>query len=200
MRSPDLRRGKKSVEVELRMTTVAKYRQRASECDGISKTTIAIFFIVLIFASLLSVFDFAPAFAQGHSVESAGERPVFKKRKLKIGDHLITVEIADTDDRRAYGLMFRQSLAKDNGMLFVFEDEEKRSFWMKNTLIPLSIAYFGADHALNEIIDMQPAVMGATRPKTYPSRTKAKYALEMDLGWFEKRKIRPGVRFKFADN
>ena len=143
----------------------------------------------------------ATTFATSAASSSSGvERPVFKKRKLKIGDHQITVEIADTDDRRAFGLMFLEKLGKDEGMLFVFEDETQRSFWMKNTLIPLSIAYFGADQKLNEVIDMQPAVMGATRPKTYPSRTKAKYALEMNIGWFARKKIRPGVHFKFADN
>ena len=163
--------------------------------------TAAVIFLGLLFAT--SVFigaRFEKASATTSVTSAAVERPVFKKRKLKIGDHQITVEIADTDDRRAFGLMFRERLGADEGMLFIFDDEDKRSFWMKNTLIPLSIAYFGADQKLNEVIDMQPAVMGAARPKTYPSRTKAKYALEMNVGWFERKKIRPGVHFKFADN
>lgn len=127
-------------------------------------------------------------------------RPSFKKRKIKIANHVLEVEIADTDERRAYGLMFRQKMGRDEGMLFIFDNEEPRSFWMLNTLIPLSIGYFGRDKVLNEVIDMQPAVMGASRPKTYPSRKNAMYALEMNIGWYERNKIRPGVSFRFADN
>lgn len=131
---------------------------------------------------------------------SPSPRPDFKKRKIKIGPRTIVVEIADTDERRAYGLMFQKKLATDAGMLFIFDDEQPRSFWMVNTLIPLSIGYFGRDKVLNEVIDMQPAVMGTARPKTYPSQKKTMYALEMNVGWYERNKIRPGVSFKFADN
>lgn len=130
----------------------------------------------------------------------ASERPVFKKRKIKISGHTVVVEIADTDERRAYGLMFRERLPPDVGMLFIFDNEEMRSFWMQNTLIPLSIGYFGREKILNEVIDMQPVVMGAARPKTYPSRQKAMFALEMNIGWYDRNKIRPGVSFRFADN
>lgn len=140
------------------------------------------------------------AFATIGAEPSASEKPVFEKRKIKIGGRTIVVEIADTDERRAYGLMFRRKLGGDVGMLFIFDDEEMRSFWMENTLIPLSIGYFGREKTLNEVIDMQPAVMGAARPKTYPSRKKAMFALEMNIGWYARNKIRPGVSFKFADN
>ncbi|MDZ4082351.1 MAG: DUF192 domain-containing protein [Bdellovibrionales bacterium] len=128
-----------------------------------------------------------------------GTAPAFKKRKIEISGKTIIVEIADTDERRAYGLMFRNSLPKDEGMLFVFDDERTRSFWMKNTLIPLSIAYINKDKVITEIVDMQPAVMGATRPKSYPSKKKSMYALEMNIGWFERNKIWPGVQFRYAD-
>ena len=147
-----------------------------------------------------SVFVPTSAFATIGAEPSASEKPVFKKRKIKIGTQTIVVEIADTDERRAYGLMFRGKLPGDVGMLFIFDDEEMRSFWMQNTLIPLSIGYFSRDKTLNEVIDMQPAVMGAARPKTYPSRKKAMFALEMNIGWYTRNKIRPGVSFKFADN
>ena len=140
------------------------------------------------------------AFATKAPVETPSGKPVFKKRKIKIADHTIVVEIADTEERRAYGLMFRESIGKDAGMLFIFDDERERAFWMQNTLIPLSIGYFSRAKILNEVIDMQPAVMGAARPKTYPSKSQAMYALEMNVGWFERKKIRPGVSFRFADN
>ena len=131
---------------------------------------------------------------------STSKRPIFKKRKIKIAKKILNVEIADTDVRRAYGLMFEEKLRPDEGMLFVFESEEQRSFWMRNTLIPLSIGYFSREKILNEVVDMQPAVMGSSRPKTYPSRKKAMFALEMNIGWYERNKIRPGVSFVFADN
>ncbi len=140
------------------------------------------------------------AFATNGAAEIPSGKPVFKKRKIKIGGQTIVVEIADNDSRRAYGLMFRESLGKDAGMLFIFDDEAERAFWMQNTLIPLSIGYFSRAKILNEVIDMQPAVMGVTRPKTYPSKSKAMYALEMNVGWFDRNKIRPGVSFRFADN
>jgi hypothetical protein len=125
--------------------------------------------------------------------------PKFEKRKIHLGGKTVVVEIADTDERRAYGLMFRNSLPKDEGMLFIFEDERIRSFWMKNTLIPLSIAYINKDKILTEIVDMQPAILGAARPKSYPSKKKSMYALEMNIGWFERNKIWPGVQFRYAD-
>lgn len=131
---------------------------------------------------------------------STSNRPIFKKRKIKIAEKILNVEIADTDVRRAFGLMFQEKLGPDEGMLFVFETEEQRSFWMQNTLIPLSIGYFSRAKVLNEVIDMQPAALGSSRPKTYPSRKKAMYALEMNIGWYERNKIRPGVSFAFADN
>lgn len=146
---------------------------------------------------------FEPHLAHATTIDSGAStsgKPIFKKRKIRIADRIVRVEIADTDERRAYGLMFREKLPQDEGMLFIFDEEEQRSFWMHNTLIPLSIGYFSRDKVLNEILDMQPAVLGASRPKTYPSRKKAMFALEMNIGWYQRNKIRPGVSFRFADN
>ena len=157
----------------------------------------AIIFFTVISATIVH----APAtFATNDGLTSPSQRPVFKKRKIIIERLILNVEIADTDERRAYGLMFRDKLGRDEGMLFIFDDEDQRSFWMQNTLIPLSIAYISREKVLNEMMDMQPAVMGASRPKTYPSKKKAMFALEMNIGWFDRHKIRPGVSFKFADN
>ncbi len=127
------------------------------------------------------------------------QAPKFLKKKIVIAGKTIVVEMADTDERRAFGLMFRSHLPKDEGMLFIFEDERTRSFWMKNTLIPLSIAYINKDKVITEILDMHPAVLGSTRPKSYPSKKKSMYALEMNIGWFERNKIWPGVQFRYAD-
>ena len=125
--------------------------------------------------------------------------PAFSKRTIELAGKRIVVEVADDDDRRAYGLMNRDHLPKDQGMLFVFDEAERRSFWMKNTRIPLSIAYFDKGRVLREIIDMRPDPITAIQNKTYPSHTEAQYALEMNIGWFERNKIRPGVSFRFAD-
>lgn len=151
-----------------------------------SRTIVASMLTAMILAFSLSAFarDVAPAFSK-RTIELAGKR--------------IVVEVADDDVRRAYGLMDRDRLPKDQGMLFIFEEAERRSFWMKNTRIPLSIAYFDKSRVLREIIDMHPDPITAIQNKTYPSHTEAQYALEMNIGWFERNKIRPGVSFRFAD-
>lgn len=132
--------------------------------------------------------------AQDPTRESVG----FEKKQIRIGDRLITVEVADTDARREQGLMFRTELPDDRGMLFVFEDTRQLSFWMKNTLIPLSIGYFDRNKKLLETYEMVLAVIGEREIKTYPSRSPAMYALEMPKGWFARHGIHPGTVFSFV--
>ena len=121
----------------------------------------------------------------------------FDKKKLQIGSQTITVEIADTPDKSAQGLMFRKELKEGNGMLFVFMDESVRSFWMKNTFVPLSIGYFNAKNELIDIQDMLPADSEMqTQLDTYVSKGPAKYALEVPKGWFVKHKIVLKQKFK----
>jgi uncharacterized membrane protein (UPF0127 family) len=98
------------------------------------------------------------------------------------------VEVADNDPTRIRGLMFRQSLAPDSGMLFVFEDEQPRSFWMYNTYVPLSIAFIDAAGAITNILEMAPL----DTTVRYPSSRPARYALEMNSGWFSARNIATG--------
>lgn len=105
----------------------------------------------------------------------------------------IEVEIADTPAEQEKGLMFRKSLGKDRGMLFVFPDEQVRSFWMKNTLIPLSIAYIDSD---GRIIDLQEMKALDDQPPHYVSAKPAKYALEANKGFFEKHGVKVGDRAK----
>ena len=99
------------------------------------------------------------------------------------------VEIADDATERAQGLMFRESMAKFSGMLFVYETPQPVAFWMKNTLIPLSIAFIDADGKIVNIADMQPQTEAnhcAARP--------VRYALEMNLGWFASKGMAAGTR------
>lgn len=124
----------------------------------------------------------------------------FETKRITLnGKKTITVEIAETDAQHEYGLMLRTKLPKDHGMLFVFKDEEIRTFWMKNTLINLSIGYFDKNKKLIDIQEMAAVktVMQENLP-TYPSRLPAMYALEMAEGWFGKNKINQGTTFDFA--
>ena len=121
-------------------------------------------------------------------------------QRLQIGHKIIQVEVADTKKKRTRGLMYRKSLPKDQGMLFVFPSSERLSFWMKNTYIPLSIGFFNTKRELLEVQEMQPESVLLVEPrKTYRSRLPAKYALEMNKGWFSKNKIKPGAIFKYLN-
>ena len=101
----------------------------------------------------------------------------------------VVVEIADCDQSRARGLMQRVTLDEDCGMLFVFEESATRSFWMKETYIPLSIAYLDEGGSITNIEDMAPLDLSSVR-STIPVR----YALEMNEGWFERNGVRAGDR------
>ncbi len=102
----------------------------------------------------------------------------------------LRIEVADTGSSRRKGLMFRKSLDKNSGMLFVFKNERGLSFWMKNTHIPLSVAYINRNGIINEIYTMKPLDISVTYPSVYP----AMYALEVNSGWFKKNNITTGCR------
>lgn len=99
----------------------------------------------------------------------------------------IEVETADDDAERAQGLMFRESLGEDCGMIFVFDEEEPLSFWMRNTLVPLSIAYIDAEGSIVSLHDMEPL-----DETSVPSEGPARYALEVNQGFFEERGVEVG--------
>jgi uncharacterized membrane protein (UPF0127 family) len=106
---------------------------------------------------------------------------------LSIKGNTIYAEIADQPATRAAGLMFRKQLAKDGGMLFVFPDNAPRAFWMKNTYIPLGIAFLDEKGVILNILEMPPQT-----EKNFYSKGPAKFALEVNTGWFEKKGIRAG--------
>lgn len=99
----------------------------------------------------------------------------------------IIVEVADTQESRSQGLMDRRSMPENHGMLFVFETESQVSFWMKNTRIPLSIAFIAADGTIRQIEDMEPESLSSV-----VSQRNVLYALEVNQGWFEKNGIGAG--------
>jgi uncharacterized protein len=106
----------------------------------------------------------------------------------------VEVEIADDYAERRRGLMERTELAENAGMLFVFDSEEQLSFWMRNTLIPLSIAYIDAEERIIDIQDMQPL-----DETGHPSAEPAMYALEVNQGFFDERGVRVGDGVELPD-
>lgn len=122
----------------------------------------------------------------------SGPQPTLPSTELRIGEKKISAEIADDDQERAAGLMFRKSLASDSGMVFVMEKSDPVGFWMKNTEVPLTIAYIDAAGVIKELHDLQPH-----NEKPVPSRfPNIAYALEMPQGWFTKNNIWPGERIQ----
>jgi uncharacterized membrane protein (UPF0127 family) len=109
--------------------------------------------------------------------------------KIQVGAYPVLAEIAQTPDQRALGLMFRFSLPADHGMLFVFPEPQPLGFWMRNTYIPLSIAYIDADGRIVNVADMAPR-----DESSHPSNGLALYALEMRKGWFAEKGLGPGAR------
>ena len=100
---------------------------------------------------------------------------------VELNRQRFSVELADTQDKRALGLMFRDSMPDDHGMLFVFPGETRRSFWMKNTRIPLDIFYFDSNLTLVSVAENTPPCRSPECP-TYPSDGPAKYVLELNAG------------------
>lgn len=106
------------------------------------------------------------------------------------GDEVpVRVEIADDTVEQAEGLMNREKLGKERGMLFVYPDEREMSFWMKNTLIPLSIAYIDSKERIVDIQDMKAL---DDEPPHYVSAEPAQYALEVNKGFFDERGVEVG--------
>jgi len=122
------------------------------------------------------------------SALARAELPVVQ---LATGMHLIRAELADSMGTRMEGLMYRKSMPQGSGMVFVFDETATHCMWMKNTLIPLSVAFIDEAGAIINIADMQPHSEQshcATRP--------ARFALEMNKGWFAGRGIKPGAKLR----
>lgn len=119
--------------------------------------------------------------ASGPSVELKGQR--------------FTVELAETSEKQALGLMFRDSLEDGHGMLFIFPHEAPRSFWMKNCRIPLDIFYFDAELELVSVSENTPPCR-TNRCPGYPSAGPAKYVLELNAGKAAELGVQPGDRLE----
>ncbi|WP_211187541.1 DUF192 domain-containing protein [Achromobacter sp. Bel] len=123
----------------------------------------------------------ASAFAQ------TGPQAPLPTTQLSAGIHIIRAEVANTDATRRDGLMFRKELPGNDGMLFVFEQPDVQCFWMRNTLLPLSIAFIADDGTIVNIDDMAPQT-----EDPHCAKKPVRYALEMAQGWFEEHGIKAG--------
>lgn len=113
-----------------------------------------------------------------------------KRRDLQINSRKITVEVADTPELMSHGLMFRDKLPEDTGMLFVYPEPQRVSFYMKNTKIPLSIGFVDPNGVLLEIRDMRPLDETPIKSKT----DSVQYAIEVPQGWFARAGLQPGAK------
>ena len=113
--------------------------------------------------------------------------------RLATGMHVLQVQLAQTPEQQQTGLMFRKTMGTNEGMLFAFDEPRQQCFWMKNTLLPLSIAFIADDGSVVNIDDMKPQTLDShcsTRP--------VRFVLEMNVGWFEKRGVKAGSKFTGA--
>ena len=110
---------------------------------------------------------------------------------LTLGIHVIRTELAVSPDQQATGMMFRRQMAPNEAMLFVNDEPAQRCFWMRNTLLPLTIAFVADDGTIVNLADMQPL-----SEQSHCSVRPVRYALEMNQGWFAKRGIRAGARLQ----
>lgn len=122
-------------------------------------------------------------------VTAWGQKAALPTIKLNAGIHVIQAEVASTMETRSQGLMQRKSMAQGAGMLFLFDAPAAHCMWMKNTLIPLSVAFIDERGEIVNIADMQPL-----DETTHCALRPVRYALEMNQGWFKTRGIGPGTR------
>ncbi|HET9205894.1 MAG TPA: DUF192 domain-containing protein [Burkholderiaceae bacterium] len=108
---------------------------------------------------------------------------------LTVGMHSIRAQLALTPLQRQIGLMHRREMPMHEGMLFVFDEPSQQCFWMRNTLIPLSIAFLANDGTVVNIADMKPQ-----SDESHCSARPVRFALEMNQGWFAKRGVKSGSR------
>ncbi len=124
-----------------------------------------------------------PAWSQGQP------QTQLPRVSLSAGMHLISAQVAATPDQRSIGLMHRQEMPTNEGMLFAFEQAGVQCFWMKNTLLPLTAAFVADDGTIINLADMKPQTLDS-----HCSAQPVRYVLEMNQGWFVKRGIQAGAR------
>ena len=142
----------------------------------------------LLFATAL-----AALFFSGGAGAQTGPQARLKTVALTAGMHVIQAELAITPEQQQVGMMFRTSMGANEAMLFVDQTAGVRCFWMRNTLIPLSIAFIADDGTVVNIADMKPQ-----SDESHCSAKPVRFALEMNVGWFAKRGIKAGSKLRGA--
>lgn len=137
----------------------------------------------LLFTLLFSCVSLFSSFAQAQQAQ-----PTLPIKPINAGMHVIQAEIASNETQREQGLMFRKTMPDNHGMLFIFDQPAGICMWMKNTLIPLSVAFMDATGKIINIEDMKPQTLDS-----HCAYGAAKYALEMNLNWFKQKHIEPGM-------
>lgn len=127
----------------------------------------------------------------GCSLLASAQMPVME---LSAGFHRIEAEVAADQENRMTGLMNRKAMPPQRGMLFVFTQQNTHCMWMRNTLIPLSVAFLDEEGRIINIEDMQPQT-----EDNHCAKVPARYALEMNLGWFAQRGIKAGAKLNGID-
>ncbi|MEO7852295.1 MAG: DUF192 domain-containing protein [Rubrivivax sp.] len=142
-----------------------------------------------LFASLLA----ASMISIGAADAQTAAQPRLDTIVITAGMQNIRAEVAQTGMQMQTGMMFRREMGTHEGMLFAYDSPAVRCFWMKNTLLPLSIAFIADDGSIVNIADMQPQ-----SEQSHCSASPVRYALEMNQGWFAKRNIKAGFKLKGA--
>jgi uncharacterized protein len=130
------------------------------------------------------------ALGAGASAQVAAPSKPLPVVTLKVAGHALKAEVVATAEQRARGLMFREKLGRNDGMLFIFDEPAYHSMWMMNTYIPLSVAFVDSEGRILNIEDMQPKTLDS-----HAAQGPARYAIETNIGWFAERKIKAGDRF-----
>lgn len=136
------------------------------------------------FLSLLAALAAAVALAQEPQMN-------LPRVKLSAGMHQIDAQVARTHEQRMIGLMHRKDMPQHEGMLFVFEQPAQQCFWMKDTLLPLSVAFLAEDGTVINIAEMAPQTL-----QSHCSAGPVRYVLEMNSGWFAKKGVKPGMKIQ----
>jgi uncharacterized membrane protein (UPF0127 family) len=139
----------------------------------------------------LRLLGLALSLAAASALAQNSPQPKLDTITLGAGMHNIRAEVARTPLQTQTGMMYRTEMAQHEGMLFIFDGLERRCFWMKNTLLPLSIAFIADDGRVVSLADMQPQ-----SEQSHCSAEPVRFALEMNQGWFAKRGIKPGFKLK----
>ena len=118
----------------------------------------------------------------------------FSADEIKINDLLTNIEVASNPNDRRKGLMYRKSLSEDHGMFFVWEYRKRQCMWMRNTYIPLNVAYIDTKGKILEIYEMLPL-----SEDSICSKKRVKYALEVNLDWFKRNNVYVGDQIDITE-